>query len=123
MQPEVKKYLHDILTAIDEVTSFVNKAEFDDLLSNRMLQAAVEREFEIIGEALNRISKIDNTCLEAIQDVKRIIGFRNIIVHGYDMIDYEILWDAANDKVIQLKTDIQKLLRQKDADKIESGKG
>ena len=109
MQPEVKKYLHDVLIAIDEVMSFVSKSEFQDLFSDRMLQAAVEREFEIIGEALNKITKIDKNCLKDVHDVKRIIGLRNIIIHGYDMIDYEILWDAATDKVQQLKEEIQKI--------------
>ncbi|MCP4752216.1 MAG: DUF86 domain-containing protein [Proteobacteria bacterium] len=58
MQPDTKKHLHDILTAIEDIELFVQDAVFEDLLSNRMLQAAVEREFEIVGEALNRILKI-----------------------------------------------------------------
>ena len=116
MPPEIKKHLYDILTAIGDLEAFVQNAEFDELLSNRMLQAAVERKFEIIGEALNRISKVDQSYLNEIHDFKRIIGFRNIIIHGYDLLDYEILWDAATEKVIKLKTDVENLLTQNKED-------
>ena len=52
-----------------------------------LTQRAVERDFEIIGEALNRIRKIDEEILERVSEHQRIIGFRNVLIHGYDLID------------------------------------
>jgi len=60
---------------------------------------------------LNRIKKIDVRTLEAIQDFNRIIGFRNVIIHSYDMIDTEIVWDAVKDNVLKLKSDVETLLK------------
>lgn len=68
-------------------------------------KAAVERKLEIIGEALNRIKKTDINLLLNIDDWKEIIGFRNVIAHGYDIVDDEIIWDS-------IKRNIPILLKQ-----------
>jgi len=75
-----------------------------------MVQAAVERKFEVIGEALNRIKKLDKSILHSISDHQRIIAFRNIIVHGYDVIDSEIVWDAVKNYLPKLEGEVKKLL-------------
>jgi len=68
-----------------------------------MLQLAIEREFEIIGEALHRLSKIEEGKLaEKIPEYRKIIDFRNIIAHGYDIIDDAALWDFAVNSVPEL---------------------
>lgn len=108
--PEINKHLFDILESIQEIKRFISDSDFDKFLSSPLLKAAVERKFQIIGEALNRISKEDSDILENIRDYKRIISFRNIIVHGYDDIDYEILWDVATNKITQLEADVKTLL-------------
>ncbi len=68
-------------------------------------KAAVEREFEILGEALNRVKKIDANILTDVDNWREIIGFRNVIAHGYDVVEDEIVWDSVN-------RDIPKLLKQ-----------
>lgn len=69
-----------------------------------MLQLAIEREFEIIGEALKRLEKVEPEMIsKKIQDYKNIIGFRNIIAHGYDIIDLEALWDFTQNHVHKLR--------------------
>jgi uncharacterized protein with HEPN domain len=68
-----------------------------------MLQLAIEREFEIIGEALYRIARIEEkTLAEKIPEYRKIIDFRNIIAHGYDIIDEAALWDFAVNRVPEL---------------------
>ena len=68
-----------------------------------MLQLALEREFEIIGEALVRIERIDADKLSlSIPDYRKIIGFRNLVAHGYDLIDDVILWDLATNHIPDL---------------------
>ena len=75
-----------------------------------MVQAAVERKFEIIGEAINRIKRLDASLVEAIPGYERIIGFRNIISHGYDIIDSEIVWNAIQEHLPTLISRVDALL-------------
>jgi uncharacterized protein with HEPN domain len=68
-----------------------------------MLQLAIEREFEIIGEALHRLTRFEEATLaEKIPEYRKIIDFRNIIAHGYDIIDEAALWDFALNRVPEL---------------------
>lgn len=99
-----EKLLLDIVLACDETISFCRSKSFDDFKSDRVLQLAVERQFEIIGEALCRLERIDETNLEKrIPEYRKIIGLRNIIAHGYDTIDDEALWDLVVNKVPKLR--------------------
>ena len=86
---------HDILTAIGELQGFVSGRTFAELPDDRALQLILEREFEILGEALYRIRNIDAEAFDGIPSSHRIVGMRNILAHGYDRVDYQILWDAA----------------------------
>ena len=61
---------------------------------NRLQQVAVERELEIIGEALKRLERSDECLFEKIENARKIIGMRNVLAHGYDVIDYRILWSV-----------------------------
>jgi uncharacterized protein with HEPN domain len=82
---------------------FQKGVTFELYLQNKVLQLATERQFEIIGEAISRLSRIDEAKLmEIIPDYRKIIGFRNIIAHGYDVIDQAVLWDFAVNKVPEL---------------------
>ena len=74
-----------------------------------MLRRAVEREFEIIGEAMNRIEKIDSTI--NISSKNQIISMRNRVIHGYDKIDNEIIWGTIVRHLPKLKQEIEDLLR------------
>lgn len=103
MKNEVRKYLFDILEAVISIENFVGRMVLEDYLENELVQAAVERKFEIIGEALNRIKQNDSEFIEKIPEHHRIIGFRNIIVHGYDSIDQELVWAAIKNHLPRLK--------------------
>ena len=100
---------HDLLTAIAEVQNFIEGRSLAELLSDRVFQLILEREFEIIGEALFRIRNLDPLVFEQIPSGHRIIGMRNILAHGYDRVDYEILWDAANHELETLRIHIENL--------------
>lgn len=77
--------------------------------ADRLLQLAVERQFEIIGEALARLERVDSAHLaEAIPEYRRIIGFRNLIAHGYDVIDDAALWDFVVNRVPELLSKVAK---------------
>jgi len=91
MKLEIKKFLYDIKESIESIENYLGeKRDFNIYISDKMLRRAVEREFEIIGEAMNRIEKIDSTI--DISGKKQIINMRNRVIHGYDKIDNEIIW-------------------------------
>lgn len=103
MPHRIEKLLSDLSLACSEIGSFTAGKSLDDYLADRLLQLGLEREFEIIGEALNRLERIDGDRLEQhIPEYRRIIGFRNIIAHGYDVIDDVTLWDLATNRVPEL---------------------
>lgn len=110
MQRRRDKTLFDILRAINEMESFRADVMKEDFLKTRSLQLIFEREFEIIGEALNRLLRSDDACFYEIRDAHKIVGLRNVLAHGYDIIDYEVLWDAADQNVPALKADVERLL-------------
>jgi uncharacterized protein with HEPN domain len=75
-----------------------------------MLRAAVERQFEIIGEALAQLVKLDQTLAGRITEYRRIIVFRNILIHGYADVDARLVWDVAANKLSVLRRDVALLL-------------
>ena len=75
MNDEIRKNLFDILQAAEEIQSFIQGMDFKAYQNSSVTQRAVEREFEIVGEALNRIKKIDENVLQNISEHQRIIGF------------------------------------------------
>ena len=83
--------MFDISESIDSIEKYLEgKRDFNVYLANKMLRRAVEREFEIIGEAMTRIEKLDSKI--EISGKKQIINMRNRVIHGYDKIDDEIVW-------------------------------
>ena len=94
MNDETRKNLIDILQAAEEIQDFVCGMDFEAYQNTPVTKRAVERDFEIIGEALNRIKNSDSELLERISEHRRIIGFRNILIHGYDIVDEAIVWQA-----------------------------
>lgn len=94
MKDEIRKNLIDILQAAEEIQVFTRNLDLKSYQESPITQRAVERDFEIIGEALSRIRKIDSDFIDNISEHHRIIGFRNILIHGYDIVDEIIVWDA-----------------------------
>ena len=110
MNDETKKNLIDILQAAEEMQDFVRGMDFDMYLSTPVTMRAVERDFEIIGEALNRIKNTDSELLEKISEHHRIIGFRNILIHGYDIVDEAIVWQAVTRHLPTLVAEVKAVL-------------
>jgi uncharacterized protein with HEPN domain len=110
----VKKCLFDIVKASREIEDFTRDVAYETYTADPMVQAAVERKFEIIGEALSRIRRLDHSLLEAIPAYQRIIGFRNVISHGYDVIDPELVWDAIHTHLPSLQRTVESLLAESD---------
>jgi uncharacterized protein with HEPN domain len=84
----------------------------DDYLADDLLRSAVERQLEIIGEALIRLRRSDPNTLSMIPEHPQIIAFRNVLIHGYDAIDHRRVWDAIENSLPQLFTKVEDLLSQ-----------
>ena len=88
MHPKSPKWLQDILEACELIQTATAGRGLADYERDRLLRSAVERNFEIIGEALNRIRQNDPALAGRIPENRAIIGFRNLLIHGYDSIDH-----------------------------------
>ena len=110
MDNEIKKYLFDIKESVDSIENYLGeKRYFNIYKSDKMLRRAVEREFEIIGEAMNKIDKIDSKI--KISSKKQIINMRNRVIHGYDKIDDGIIWGTIVRHLPILKKEINNLMK------------
>jgi len=111
MQPEIKKYLYDIQEACRKLDAFTKRRSLDNYLADEMLRSAVERQFEIVGEALSRLHKVDANLAGGIPDFRRIIAFRNILIHGYATIRNDTVWGVVQTDLPVLSSHIKELLR------------
>lgn len=114
MPPDVPKWLEDIRDATGYILSATESETVQSLANQRTLRQAVERNFEIIGEALNRISRADPSTASRLTDRQRIIAFRNILIHAYDHIDIEIVWEVIQHSLPKLRDEVEALLRESD---------
>ena len=110
MKDDLRKHLHDILESAKAIKGFVAGKSFKDYSADELLRSGVERKFEIIGEALNRIGKVAPDVLSHIRGQRDIVSFRNILAHGYDTIDDRIVWGVIEEDLDHLLADIKKLL-------------
>ena len=84
----------------------------ENYANDEVLRSAVERQFAIIGEAVNQLYHVDSDMAGRITDFRRIIDFRNFLIHGYDQIDDDVVWDIVNDDLPALMEDIYKILKE-----------
>jgi uncharacterized protein with HEPN domain len=109
MQLEIQKYLFDIKTSIDSIDEYLGgNYDFNNYKSNKLLRRGIERELEIIGEAANRILKINPNI--NIDNARRIVDLRNWVIHSYDNIDDTIIWGIISKQIPLLKEQINELL-------------
>ncbi len=104
------KLLYDIKIAIDEIGSFfeTESKTYSNYKSNSLLRRAVERNLEIIGEAMNRLIKENPEF--TIENAVKIIGLRNQIIHGYDSVSDENIWGIITTHLPKLKSEIDSLI-------------
>jgi uncharacterized protein with HEPN domain len=110
MQLEAKKCLEDARQAAELILQFTSGKSFDDYDKDALLRSGVERQFEIIGEAINRLSKIDAAVVATLPGTPRIIAFRNILIHGYDVVDSHVVWDVVQNNLAPLHAQVIALL-------------
>jgi uncharacterized protein with HEPN domain len=111
MEDEIKTWLTDIRQAISEINEFLpDKKDFFHFQKDLKTKRAVERNIEIIGEAANRIFKLQPGI--NITNIKKIIITRNRIIHGYDSVSDEIIWSIVIKHLPKLEEEINDLLNK-----------
>ncbi|MEO6034866.1 MAG: HepT-like ribonuclease domain-containing protein [Verrucomicrobiota bacterium] len=110
MTTEAKKRLHDIRMAAEALCRFTDGKVVEDFKRDELLQAAVERKLAIIGEAFVHLREEDADIAEQFSNVRQIVGMRNRLVHGYDQLDLDVVWDATVNHVPRLLKQAEAML-------------
>ena len=112
MQPEVLKLLVDIKISLGEIRDFTAGMDYAAYRIDAKCRAAVERKFEIIGEACTRLRDRFPEPYSKMNSGPQIVGFRNRLIHGYDNVDDAIVWDIVTRKLPELTAQVDTLLDQ-----------
>ncbi len=110
MPRDLRKYCFDILQTVAESEDFTANKTLADYKANRMLKLAVERGYEIVGEALRIMETEFPERFRQISGGRKVIDFRNILAHGYDAISDEIVWSITQNNLKILKVEVRQIL-------------
>ena len=114
MRRDVRACLDNVQKSADAIARFIGNASPHAFLTDELVQSAVERQFMIIGNALTTLSKIDFVLGEKIPDRRRIVGFRNLLVHGYGAVDPNLLYRLAREDAPKLRRTVEALVAEFD---------
>jgi len=110
--PEVKKYLFDVWQACELLTQFAAGKTLIDYQGDALLRSGIERQFEIVGEALNQAIKLEPDIAKQVSDASRIIAFRNRLIHAYAAISNEVVWGIVEAYLPRLRQEVRELLQK-----------
>jgi len=110
MPRDVRTYLFHMQRAATKLSAFTSGKQFADYERDEVLRSAVERQFEILGEALGQLEKLDADLAAQFTEHRRIIGFRNLLIHGYADVDDQLVWERLQTKLPVLRGEIEALL-------------
>jgi uncharacterized protein with HEPN domain len=111
MRSEARQRLLDVVEACQAVERFAHGRDFAAYQADEMLRAAVERKLEVIGEAFAKLEDAEVELADRFPDLRKIIGLRNRIIHGYDTVDDEIIWDVVRNKLPALRRQVEEFLK------------
>ena len=112
MHADARKLLWDARRAAERVAHFTAGKTFAEYGSDDLLRSGVERQLAIVGEALNQLRQIDRATAEKIPELSRIVGFRNVLVHGYATIDNRIVWGIVEANIGPLLASLDAVLTE-----------
>ena len=110
MSRAVSKRLFDAMQACVVIAEITSGKDYAAYSADRILRYAVERQFEIIGEALGRAVRLDRDILTDLPDLPNIVAFRNRLIHGYDTVDDSIVWNIAQEELPSLEASLRQWL-------------
>jgi uncharacterized protein with HEPN domain len=109
---ETKKYFFDIAEASDLIVQFTSGKSLADYQNDPLLRSGVERQFEIIGEALNQAIQHDPSVVKLISNSSRIISFRNRLIHGYSTVADNVVWGVLETNLPVLNREVKAFLKK-----------
>ena len=109
METEAAKYMLDARNACRAIRAFTKDATLEAYSGDLLLRSAVERQFEILGEAFSRLDRLDPSYRKTDPALGAVIGMRNRIIHGYDTVDNAIVWDAVQHHIPELDDWLEQL--------------
>jgi uncharacterized protein with HEPN domain len=109
---EVRKYLFDMAEACALIREFVAGRSLEDYSRDALLRSGVERQFEILGEALSRLLQMAPEVSSRISDNRRIVAFRNRLIHGYASVADDIVWGVIEANLPGLEQEIRQMLEE-----------
>jgi len=110
MTEQSKKYLSDIIRAIELIEQFsASTSTFQEYLLDQKTQSAIERQLSIIGEAVNKFDKLQPE--STLENARKIVGFRNRLIHTYDAVDPSMIWAIIQKYIPLLKEEVQLKLK------------
>jgi uncharacterized protein with HEPN domain len=112
MRRKTPKWLDDIRASCEFILAATEGKSLEDYRSDALLRAAAERHFEIIGEAMGRIARHDPETAARVGDFEQIIAFRNVLIHGYDLVDEGAVWKVVGENLPVLRDEVAGLLRE-----------
>jgi uncharacterized protein with HEPN domain len=112
MQRDPRSWLWDVLDAARAIESFVAGLDADSYAASALVHSAVERKFEVIGEALNQLAKADSTLAARIPHLPQIVSFRNLLIHGYALIDHVTVWGVIQHSLPPLRGAVAAILEE-----------
>lgn len=112
MHRDAQTYLWDVHNAADAILRFVAGLDARTYAETELVHSAVERKFEIIGEALRQLAKLDPDMARRIPDMRDIIAFRNILIHGYAVVEQDQVWRILQSSLPHLRASVAALLAE-----------
>jgi uncharacterized protein with HEPN domain len=113
MPRDSQKFLNDIRERATYVVEFMADKSLEDLTDQRLIRSSVERELMVLGEALYQLHRQSPAIAEQISAWRQIIGFRHVLVHGYDSVDMQVIWDAIQNDLAPLIAEVTQLMAKK----------
>ena len=123
MRHDAPKLLADILAAGEAITKYLGGKDRAGFEADPMMRAAIERQFMIIGEAVRRMEEVAPATAQRIVNRRRLVDFRNILAHGYDGVDDDVVWHAASEKLPELMGEVRALATKEKGMGKEKGTG
>lgn len=108
----MRQRLFDVLQSCEAIGQYTARLSFAAYMLDPMARDAVERRLGIIGEALNRVADLDPEMADQVPELRRIVGLRNRLIHGYDAVDDAIVWDIVTNKLPRLQARVEELLAE-----------
>lgn len=110
MHADARKLLWDAHEAAGRIARFTAGKTFDDYEADELLRSGVERQFEIVGEAFATLRRVDPDTAASIPELDRVVGFRNVLVHGYASVDNRLVWGLVETKLTELREVLERSL-------------